>query len=897
MKPRCLPALLLLASLSVSGTLTADEATPAPHASPDWIQDALVIAMPAAAVGGCQAGVYTSAVNGVRPWRQALVRWLTGWHVMGNTAVLVRQEGAEGGAGLSAIVDRHADYLFQVDVILPAGSGFGQGPKDELQLWLTVLGTHDEVIAEAPAKPTVGKWAECRLAFSSGDASQVRCVVRARSPRQLPAFYYVEKFRLTRTDQSWWSPQNLFDAAPTASRLPDQRELLLRTLDPDVVGGHNGVYLNGDGFFTAMGVLVGGGQWEQEYNHAAVEDPASQQFLDNGVSRTLDGQPVTKGGLWPGYNMCHNAPAWHLYHQQRLARIAPDVQLLSQDNVASPSFSFRREKVCFCRWCCDGFRDWLRLRWTAGQFHAADIADPAAFDVAQYCNRVLKARISKGRDAVLSDPVLRAFIQFQYVSQLDRWRDTVAAVKKAAGHPVAICGNQGGANGKLPYSVALSQIGDAIPVETWGDLNPQTRAWNALACKLGLAAGEFRRPVWLWMTEVFSSTQAARSRLRLSGAQALADGGVPIPWATAPGASGWFYDEEARRSRFAQRHRALLTRRERCANVGLVYSLPTHAWRKFSSFNLSSEPYSSWFGAWARLLEESHVPYEAVCWWHSLLGDERVAMERLSRYQVLVLPGVDCFSDAQREAVRKFQARGGRVISMACPTLYDADAVARPAGETLATPGDRLVEIRPEHLMQYARKAANAQDLRNLVHRTLGQDHILQTESPSGVWADVWLDDTRQVLALHLVNGDIDQEADRFRPVEGSRWRLRLPAGLAVTEALAITPDDPNCTQPLPVEVADGWATVIVPKIESYTVVALYSGKSLAAAEHVANARRKLWRASIIRGGRPDAGLSAELQKVVSLLRAGQVEAGALAAADLARRSGDDAVRPAGGPP
>jgi len=810
--------------------------------------------------------------------------------------VLVRQEGPEGGAGLSAVVDPQAEYVFQVNVILP-GSGFGARPKEDVQLWLSVLDADDRPIAEAPALLSPGKWSECQVSFSSGATREVRCVVHARAPGQLPCFYHVEEFRLSRKDQNWWSPQNLFDSSRTARRLPDERQLLIDTLDPDMVGGHNGVYLNWDGFFTRKGIAVGGGQWEQEYNHVAIDDSVADRFLDNGLSRNVDGQPMVKTGIWPGYNMCHNAPAWHLYQQQRLARIAPEVQLLSQDNVSAPSFSFRREKVCFCRWCCEGFRAWLGSRWTAEQFRTAGITDPAGFDVAEYA-RTQKTRIAKGRDAVLGDPVLRAFVQFQYASQLDRWRDTVAAVKRAAGHPVVVCGNQGGANGRLPYSVALSQIGDAIPVETWGPMTAQNRAWDALACKLGSAAGEFRRPVWLWMTVLLNAAEVAQSRLRLSGAQALSDGGVPIPWATAAGASGWFYDEEARRCRFVQQHRALFARRDRVANVGLVYSLPTHAWRKFPGFNLTSEPYATWFGAWARLLEESHVPYEANCWSHPLLGDQRAALERLSRYQVLILPGVDCFSDAQRDAVRAFQARGGRVISVACPALYDADAVPRPAGQTLASPGERLIEIEPDLLARYARggekpspeAAAEAQaaalQLQAVVRRAVGSDQMLETDAPAGVWANAWLDDTRQVLALHMVNGNIDRDTDRFRPVERSRWQVRLPAGLAVTEALAITPDEPNRTQPLPVEVADGRATVVVPKIESYTIVALYCGKALAAASDLAKSRRNVWRASVVRGDQGDAALADRVEQVLSLLRAGQVDAGAAAAADLARRTG-----------
>ena len=860
---RAVLLLLLAVCLLANPSRAAEKETRDAHPSLDWLDEAVVVAMPAAAVGGPQAGVYTAAENGVRPWRHAIIRWLTSRSVRGNGAVLVRQEGPEGGAGLSAIVDPQAEYVFEVLVHLPGKSGSFGTPQDAgLQVLATVLDANDRVIAEAPVPLKSGGWTPGRVAFASGSQRQVRCIVRAKAPKRLPCLYFIEGLRLTRQDYLWWNPQNLFNASRTAVRVPDERELLIKTLDPDIVGGHNGVYLNWDGFFTGRGIAVGGGHWEQEYNHLADADSVVAQFRDEGMARDLIGETLRgyAGGLWPGYNMCHNSPAWHSYYKQRFTRIAPEVQLLSQDNICTPSF-LAPGKGCFCRDCRDGFRDWLRQRWTPEQFRAAGIDDPASLDIVEYVRRA-ETTIARGRDAVLADPVLRAYVQFSYVSQADRWRDAVATAKSAANHPLAVCGNQYGAGGSRPYSVTLAQISDLTFTEGHAKLAPQKRAEAVLATKLGLAAGEYRRPVLLCLSSLFHAPFAARSKLRLANGQAWADGGAPATWATAPGASGWFYDTEAQLCRFVQRNRALFTRRDRVANVGLVYSLPTHAWRHFPAFDLSPRQYQSWFVACARLLEEAHVPYEVNCWWHPLLGDDRVSLERLARYQVLVLPGVDCFTDAQRQAVQSFQARGGRVIHVACPTLHDADAVPRPAAQTSAAWGKRAFEIAPELLTRYARTGeklaatvtpdtqAMINELQNTLTRALAGDRILETDAPAGVWPNLWLDNTRQVLALHLVNGDIDIATDQFRPVTESRWRIRLPDDLSVDRAVVITPDDttePSQAKPLPVEVSDGWATVVVPRIECYSIVAFHAGDALAAANNAAKRLRSQWQARVAR--------------------------------------------------
>lgn len=892
-------ALVLLAANPPPGS-AAD--TLQPTGIPAWAQDALVIANPAAAVGGCQAGIYTPAVNGIQPWGQALIRWLTGRHVMGNTAVLVRQEAPEGGAGLTALIDPEADYEFEVSAFVSQGRMFGDRQDSGLRLTAAVLDLEDRVVAETPIPLKPGEWSSARVCFPSGRLREVRCLVRGDAPTRLPCFYYAENFRLIRKDQAWWSSQNLFDAPRTAVRLKDTRQVLVQTLDPDVVGGHNGLYLNGDGYFSQQGIAIGGGQWEQEYNHLSIDDPSAGQFRDDGMAWDLEGPMPAKEGLWPGYSMCHAAPLWHRYQRDRMVRIAPGVQVISQDNICAPSFE-QYGKGCFCRWCRESFRRWLTPQANAAPLRAAGIADPARFDIAAYVASDARAStLAKGRDAVLADPVLRAFVQFQYHTQLHLWRDNVRTAQQRAGRPLIVCGNQWGAGGQRPFSVALSQISDAAVVETGGaSLTPRNRAWDALAAKLPTAAGEYRRPVWLYMTSLFHAPDASECRLRLNTAQAWADGGVPNPWATAPGASGWYFEREAALSRFIQRHRALFSRRDRVANTGLVYSLPTHAWRQFRAFNLSPEPYRQWFAAWAQLLEEAHVAYEINCWGHPLLGDDRACLDRLSRYDVLILPGVDCFSDAQRDAVRAFQARGGRVLSVACPVTCSADALPRAAGETLAAPGERLIEVDPRLITTFAKAGdqsfadlppdarAAAGQLQLALDRALAGDNLLETDAPREVWANLWRDDTRRVLALHLVNGRIEVPANRFQVVDNSRWRVRLPAGLAVSRAAIVTPDaarEATEVTELPVTVSCGWATVVVPRLECSAVVALFDGDAMAAAEDLAQARRDLWRTSLIRDPGGDIATS-RCEETLTLLRTGPLATAAPIARQLAQQSRD----------
>ena len=126
------------------------------------------------------------------------------------------------------------------------------------------------------------------------------------------------------------------------------------------------------------------------------------------------------------------------------------------------------------------------------------------------------------------------------------------------------------------------------------------------------------------------------------------------------------------------------------------------------------------------------------------------------------------------------------MISIANPACFDADAVSRPAGETLAAQGERAFHVDPVLVTRYARAclkpspqnavetSAAAEELQEVVRRALGDDRMLETDAPADVWANVWLDDTRQVLALHLVNG-----RSTVRPTGSGRQRQPMAGATA----------------------------------------------------------------------------------------------------------------------
>ncbi len=80
------------------------------------------------------------------------------------------------------------------------------------------------------------------------------------------------------------------------------------------------------------------------------------------------------------------------------------------------------------------------------------------------------------------------------------------------------------------------------------------------------------------------------------------------------------------------------------------------------------------FRGWCYMLSREHLPYEVI-------RDEDLTLERLSRFHVLVLPNAACISDKELDAVRRFAAGGGVVVSTFETGWYDGAGNLRPAGE------------------------------------------------------------------------------------------------------------------------------------------------------------------------------------------------------------------------
>jgi hypothetical protein len=463
--------------------------------------------------------------------------------------------------------------------------------------------------------------------------------------------------------------------------------------------------------------------------------------------------------------MCHNAPRWHEFHRDSILRAAldPAVSLVRQDNIGGPS-GLGSDNGGWCACCLAGFK--ARLQGLpAERLKAMGITDLAALDPRAY----LQAALKQPPAARLEDPVVREYVRFLLASNLNLWKDEVAA-SHAARPEVPICGNQG-STGPQPYPyVLLSDAGDLIFLENSN--RAFTRNPNSLWYALNLAGGRHGKPAWIWdFGSAEFMAQVAGSQVFV--AECYVNGAVPyyeLNNLACDAQKGYHsipmsvptYTALATYARFARQHRDLLTGNYAAATpVALLYSVPSFAPRYCGAVALgnnvpTTQAASNHFSGLARALEAAHIPYNV-----EVLGDQELWPDpdleaRLARYRLLLCPDLQALSEPQLESLRSFQASGGRLLISGGFANRDEGFNPRPqpAGADLeASP--RTVRLTDEPLqflnanaVSESRGASQTVQLNQTVAKPLvirGWSKAEEVSGPSdneySLWVDLTYDD------------------------------------------------------------------------------------------------------------------------------------------------------------
>lgn len=120
---------------------------------------------------------------------------------------------------------------------------------------------------------------------------------------------------------------------------------------------------------------------------------------------------------------------------------------------------------------------------------------------------------------------------------------------------------------------------------------------------------------------------------------------------------------------FVKDHEKILANHTPVANIGIYYSRPTRLF--YRNQNQEGDRFDASIKGMEGILIESHIPYDFI-------PDHQLSKNRLSKYQVVILPNVKCLSDKEIELLRNYSANGGNILATFETSLYDNNGRKRP---------------------------------------------------------------------------------------------------------------------------------------------------------------------------------------------------------------------------
>lgn len=514
-----------------------------------------------------------------------------------------------------------------------------------------------------------------------------------------------------------------------------------------------------------------------------------------------------------GYHLCVNSPG---VRQMTKGLIRMIVEAGGDGSFYDGPYV--TEGRCYCRWCREKFRTWLRDSYGAADLERHfGVSDPATVELPR----------------TATDKLWVPFRRFSAWSLLDFMRDTKAYGRSLNPHYLMTsnyCMWEGEPFGPIRGTAedaeVESQVVDVLFDESKYGAGPHlegdTRVSNSSDYRHLLAAAQ-GVPVALLKTAPEGNTAEAGGNLtRLAIAEGAANGATWQLHRLKPAAAA----AAEQYSSFLASRQAVLARCRPWATVA-VWCSNTQAY-----FDAPTYP-----TAVSRFLADRHVP-------HRFVTDAEVAAGKLGEYDVLIVPEVRVISDRQLTALGAFVSEGnGLVLLGQCGVLDEWGEARRrlpleqaaSADAPLQKPLDagRVLYLPAASLSRTACNGLPAPDQARLAPLADGLEWLAGNCPPAVLPGAPHLEvttswDRKQTLVVHLVNYAVDL-AGEVTPRRNQAVEVRLPRGLvALSPGRLYRPEAPGGT-PVPCEVSyPGPESVVrftVPEVGVYSQVECRLGR------------------------------------------------------------------------
>lgn len=647
-------------------------------------------------------------------------------------------------------------------------------------------------------------------------------------------------------------------------------------------------YVDRSGDYTTHDYLTNRGIWYEVYGSNEYQETihfhetgARKLFWDNGIAQDMTGRRVLSADYnmsvpwwaeqvgWEAFITCNNAPRWWAVIDYDWLTSPLLGFAVSQDNIGGPTSRIGAGgHGRYCDFCNAGFMHYLTVNQRLTEFrrqyrHIRDYVQDNLGDVLRQLPPAVKHRFDAAEADLLArmcaPPVMSEYQKFLYLSHLHnfvRYYRDAKLVAQRAGRSFDVHGNQGGGFiGDNPYQVALADFVDMIWFESSGQ-----SAYDIFKYHWNNAWGKFRYPMCRAMSggrkPILCMSAFANPMPDLvehEMAEQCAGGGVlfvnQATFEKQPELerkmTDYFRFRHARRALFAD------PGKEPYAEIALAYSIPTMMYHDYQH-SAAAAPLKALAGI-ARALEEGHLPYDIVIFNHPEIHADRVTLDQLKRYRLVVLPALECLADSQIRLLDEYLRAGGTLGLLGTSGIRSADNLPRaePPSDRWRKAG-RVVELMPgrEFLPPRATDSPQTRELTqqalSAVRQALGDQTIIAGDLPRMLWLTAWRhgDD---LLSVHFVNYDVDYKSGQATPTSPAPLSVTLPPGIAAEEAAWLVPG--QTPQSVAVQSDGRKVTVTIPSVRVYGILAIGRKGLDARASALRQAAALLARATMAAGG------------------------------------------------
>ncbi len=564
-------------------------------------------------------------------------------------------------------------------------------------------------------------------------------------------------------------------------------------------------------------------QWDtMMYETFFAEEPRAQ----NWVQRDANGRPMM---LTYGYQQSYRyrpcfANQEYLDYLKKIVRYA--VEEVKTDFIHFDNFDLNPEpESCHDRACTLGFRKFLREKYTAEQrrerfgFENVDYVNPPEWN----------APNPPGGMRTIFDPAIQEWIDFRCQVMADALRQMALYAKSLNPEVVIEVNPHGITGGNRAWEAAIDHSRILKSTQAfWTEVEPAPGYAADGRVLSRIRSYKLARTYRNVLLSYIADDPVAMAE-SLAFNQTIGFAGV------AP-----LTADMTRYIAFYRKNRDLFTGSQDVATVAVL--------RSYASITYDQPQVQLAAILTEQALIEARIPFD-------IIFDEHLA--DLSKYRVIVLPGMECLSDSQIALIRRFVAGGGGLVATGQAGLYDqwrrlrvepglkglidSQPEARDYEETVVpveVSGDPvrkqyergrtvyipavafdgpLPEFHPYFRVdeRFWKRPKNAQALTDAVRWAAREEMPAEVGGPAYAVANVVSQPERRRTMIHLVNYNAKQ-AQSLEPVP---VKVRVPEGGVPRSLTLYTPDGEPSGAPR--MKADGRTATFEVPVKTYTIAVI----------------------------------------------------------------------------